>query len=233
MNSNKKNTLRLILGDQLNINHSWYTKVDESITYVMMEIRSETDYVEHHIQKVIGFFAAMRNFANELTNKKHKVIYLKLNDENNLQSFDKNCNALIEKYKYNFFEYQLSDEYRVDEHLKSFTNRLKIPFAVVDTEHFYSTRDELAKLFNGKKTFLMETFYRYMRKQNSVLIVDGDRPLNGKWNFDEDNRQKLPKAHKPVAPLVFDNDLSEILAELKSASIKTMGNIDAKILFGQ
>ena len=61
-----KKTLRLILGDQLNSNHSWLKSVDDSVTYVMMEIRSETDYVQHHIQKVVGIFAAMRNFANFL-----------------------------------------------------------------------------------------------------------------------------------------------------------------------
>ena len=41
-----KKTLRLILGDQLNNNHSWFNSVDDSVTYVMMEIRSETDYVQ-------------------------------------------------------------------------------------------------------------------------------------------------------------------------------------------
>ena len=56
-------TIRLILGDQLNSNHSWYQNVDDSVTYVMMEIRSETDYATHHIQKIVGFFSAMQNFA--------------------------------------------------------------------------------------------------------------------------------------------------------------------------
>ncbi|MBC7440889.1 MAG: cryptochrome/photolyase family protein, partial [Flavobacterium sp.] len=51
-------TIRLILGDQLNSNHSWYQNVDDSVTYVMMEIRSETDYATHHIQKIVGFFSA-------------------------------------------------------------------------------------------------------------------------------------------------------------------------------
>ena len=48
--------LRLILGDQLNENHSWFKGPDENVTYVMMEIRQETDYVKHHIQKVVAFF---------------------------------------------------------------------------------------------------------------------------------------------------------------------------------
>ena len=228
MSTKTNKTLRLILGDQLNINHSWFQTVDESVTYVLMEIRSETDYAQHHIQKVIGFFAAMQNFANELKQMNHQVIYYNLNDENNLQSFDKNCTALIAKHQFTNFEYQLPDEYRLDDHLKQFTSKLNISFNVIDSEHFYSTRNELKDLFEGKKMYLMETFYRYMRKKHNVLIVDGDKPLNGKWNFDEDNRQKLPKNHQPIAPFVFTNNVSKIEDEIKKANIKTIGTVDSK-----
>jgi deoxyribodipyrimidine photolyase-related protein len=226
-NSNPK-TLRLVLGDQLNIHHSWFKEVNEAVTYVLMEIRSETDYTQHHIQKVIGFFAAMQNFAKELRERKHRVIYIKLNDKSNTQSFDTNCTALIEKHHFTRFEYQLPDEYRVDKHLKSFTQSLAIPFASFDTEHFYSKRQELGEFFYEKKTFLMESFYRYMRRKNKVLMADETQPLNGKWNFDEENRKKLPKDHKPIPPLVFNNDVSEIAAELKKTSIKTIGSVDVK-----
>ncbi|MFN6135693.1 MAG: cryptochrome/photolyase family protein, partial [Bacteroidota bacterium] len=58
--------VRLILGDQLNENHSWFSSVDPSVVYVMMEVRSETDYVRHHAQKVIAIFADMRRFAGAL-----------------------------------------------------------------------------------------------------------------------------------------------------------------------
>lgn len=228
MATKKNKTLRIILGDQLNTNHSWFKTVDDTVTYVMMEIRSETDYAQHHIQKVLGIFGAMQQFAKELQQQKHHIIYIKLNDKDNLQRFDKNCDLLISKNKYTLFEYQLPDEYRVDEHLKKYVQSLVIPSNVADTEHFYSTRSELGKLFEGKKTYLMETFYRYMRKKHQVLIVDGDKPLHGKWNFDEDNRQKLPKEHKPTEPLLFVNNVTEIETELKKTTIKTIGTVDSK-----
>ena len=41
--SSRKKTLRLILGDQLNIRHNWYGKKSDDIVYVMMEMRQETD----------------------------------------------------------------------------------------------------------------------------------------------------------------------------------------------
>jgi deoxyribodipyrimidine photolyase-related protein len=65
--------LRLIPGDQLNEKHTWFKKPDRTATYGLMEIRQETDYVKHHFQKVVAFFAAMRAFARKLKEKGHTV----------------------------------------------------------------------------------------------------------------------------------------------------------------
>ena len=220
-------TLRLILGDQLNSNHSWYQTQEDSVTYVLMEIRSETDYATHHIQKIAGFFSAMQHFAKELKSKGHKVFYIALNGENNLQAFDKNIELLIKEEPFTDFEYQFPDEYRLDELLKNLCQSLSISTSVVDSEHFMSSRNELGDFFEGKKTFLMESFYHMMRKKHNVLM-QGDKPLTGKWNYDGDNRKKLPKNHKPTPPLIFNNDVSDIVAEIHKTNIKTIGTIDAQ-----
>lgn len=218
--------LRLILGDQLNSHHSWFSSVDDTVTYVMMEVRTETDYTQHHIQKVVGFFSAMRQFAAALQSKNHNVIYLHLTEELNLHSFESNINALIRQHQFTHFAYQLPDEYRLDKLLKNFCSQLTIDFTVTDTEHFFSTRSELSTFFEGKKMLLMESFYRYMRKKHNILM-EGDNPLTGQWNYDSDNRKKIPKAHKPISPLVFDNEISQIVSELQKTDIKTIGFIDA------
>ncbi len=220
-------TLRLILGDQLNRQHSWFQEVNDSVTYVLMEIRSETDYATHHIQKIVGFFASMQHFASELQLQKHQVIYIHLNDNTNLQSFEKNIQLLIEKEQFTHFEYQHPDEYRLDEQLKQFCKTLSITSSVSDSEHFMSSRNELGDFFNGKKTFLMESFYHMMRKKHHVLM-DGDKPLTGKWNYDGENRKKLPKDHKPTSPLVFQNDVTAIVSEIEKTNIKTIGNLQPK-----
>lgn len=220
-------TLRLILGDQLNSQHSWYTKTDPNVVYVLMEVRTETDYASHHIQKVVGYFSAMRSFTKALKSENHNVIYIGINDENNFQSFEKNIETLISEYKITNFEYQFPDEYRLDKILKDFCEKQTIETAVVDSEHFFSTRNELGTFFEGKKTFLMESFYRNMRKKHNVLM-DSDKPLTGKWNYDDDNRKKLPKNHKPILPLVFNNNVTDIVAEIYKTDIKTIGTIDAE-----
>ncbi|OYU85401.1 MAG: cryptochrome/photolyase family protein [Flavobacterium sp. BFFFF2] len=219
-------TLRLILGDQLNIHHSWFSKIDPQVTYVLMEVRSETDYVVHHVQKVLGIFAAMRQFSTAVVQLGHNVTYVSLDDAANQQEIAANCAALIAQDSYTLFEYQYPDEYRLDQHLKQFTQQLTIASNAVDTEHFYTERWELATLFEGKKTYLMETFYRHMRQKNHILVEKDKKPLNGKWNFDADNRQKLPKNHVPTAALCFENNLTELHRMIEKAGVKTIGTVD-------
>jgi deoxyribodipyrimidine photolyase-related protein len=71
-------TLRLVLGDQLNSEYSWFDEVNPNVIYVMAEMGQETDYVKHHIQKVLAFFLSMRNFSDELINKGHQFVYYKI-----------------------------------------------------------------------------------------------------------------------------------------------------------
>ncbi|MBU3661482.1 MAG: cryptochrome/photolyase family protein [Flavobacteriales bacterium] len=220
-------TIKLILGDQLNEYHSWFNEVNDSVLFVMMEVQSESSYVTHHIQKVLGFFAAMRDFSNLLQEKGHHVAYIKINATNNLQTFPANLNQLFAENQVELFEYQEPDEYRLDQLLKEFCASLSIPFKMVSSEHFLSERDFLADFFKGKKTYLMESFYRQMRKNHSILM-EGANPVGGKWNFDADNRKKIPVNHFVTSPLLFANDTSEIEKELQKAEVKTIGNVDSK-----
>ena len=149
-------TLRLVLGDQLNSKHSWFDEVNSDVVYLMAEMRQETDYVKHHIQKVIAFFLSMRNFSYELTKRGHQVVYYKISDDNNPDNLEQLILDLVEKNKIDQFEYQLADEYRLDEQLKAISEKLTIPTKAVDSEHFYTSRNELADFFKSKKQLLVE-----------------------------------------------------------------------------
>lgn len=220
----KIHTIRLILGDQLNLDHSWLQKVDPEVLYILMEVRSETDYVMHHIQKVIAFFIAMRRFADVLRERGHAVQYLALDDPDNAQSFTKNLAAVVTATGAHRVEYQLPDEYRVDQELKSLGASLGVEVASVDTEHFFSQRDELAQFFADKKSFLMESFYRSMRKKHD-LLMEGGAPEGGTWNFDADNRKPLPQGLIPPPSKRFSHDATPIMKLLTSMRVKTFGEL--------
>ena len=129
-------TLRLILGDQLNPQHRWFTDVDPATTYVLMEVRQETDYVLHHAQKILAIFAAMRDLSRHLRALGHAVHYLAIDDPDNLQSVPANIDALCARYQATAFEYQAPDEWRLDEQLYRHGRQAAIPWTMVDTDHF-------------------------------------------------------------------------------------------------
>ncbi len=217
--------LRLILGDQLNINHSWFKKADPNVVYCLFEMRQETDYVKHHIQKVAGFFSAMRNFADALKTQNHQVVYFKINDPKNTQNLIDNISKLATEYAIEKFEYLEPDEYRLDQQIKEFCNDLTIKSDVFSTEHFYTEREDLQTFFKGKKQFLMERFYRNMRMKHQILMID-KQPEGGKWNYDASNRKKWKGEVLIPQEINFDNDVTEVLADIKKSGIVTIGKIN-------
>jgi deoxyribodipyrimidine photolyase-related protein len=218
--------LKLILGDQLNLQHSWFKEVDSSEVFVLMEMRQETDYAPHHIQKVVAFFGAMRNFSEVLKQAGHQVHYLALDDKANRQQLEANLNFLIEKFNADGFAYMEPDEYRLDQQLKEYVLGLNIPSEVVETEHFMTSRSELTEFFEGKKQLILEFFYRRMRKKFD-LLMQLDHPEGGQWNFDKNNRKKwkgTPSIPEPFYPKA--NDLEALKEMIENAGVKTIGSFD-------
>ena len=218
--------LKLILGDQLNLQHSWFKEVDSSEVFVLMEMRQETDYAPHHIQKVVAFFGAMRNFSEVLKQAGHQVHYLALDDKANRQQLEANLNFLIEKFNADGFAYMEPDEYRLDQQLKEYVLGLNIPSEVVETEHFMTSRSELTEFFEGKKQLILEFFYRRMRKKFD-LLMQLDQPEGGQWNFDKNNRKKWKGT--PIIPEPFypkANDLEALKEMIENAGVKTIGSFD-------
>ena len=137
-------TLRLILGDQLNQQHSWFNGDHKHIIYHMAEMRQETDYVTHHIQKVVAFFSAMRSFKDWMDDRGFKNIYFELDHDDNKQDLVDNLNALIKKHGIDKFEYLAPDEWRLDQQLKEFCKSLDIEWEGFDTEHFLTKNLKVA-----------------------------------------------------------------------------------------
>ena len=236
--------LRLILGDQLNPRHHWFDTVDAQVVYVLMEMRQETDYVLHHAQKILAIFAGMRDFARQLRDAGHEVVYLTIDDPANTQSLTDNLDRLITQHRASVFKYQAPDEWRLDAQLADYAAKLSITAGMVDSAHFYTDRGDCATLFEGKRKWLMETFYRDMRVRHHVLMdgpPEGEgtgkakaktktTPVGGQWNYDHDNR----KAWNGTPPEPVDrrlrHDHSALWQTIVAAGVRSFGNPQADAL---
>ena len=81
------------------------------------------------------------------------------------------------------------------------------------TALFVPSADFARRWAAGRKQLRMEYFYREMRRKTG-LLMEGDKPIGGQWNFDADNRAAY-KGEVPVpTPLSFARDAidAEVLA---------------------
>jgi deoxyribodipyrimidine photolyase-related protein len=220
-------TLRLILGDQLNCEHSWFQQVRDDVIYVMMEVRQETDYVLHHAQKIIAIFAAMRAFSARLHADGHKVHYIAIDDADNLQSLPNNLNALIASYRATALAWQAPDEWRLDQQLHDYARTLAIQTEMADTEHFYSTREEAAAFFGQRSRWVMEHFYRHMRLRHGVMVSQTGAPAGGQWNFDHDNREAWRGTPWEPGDSRPQHNHSALWATIERADVRSFGQPQA------
>jgi deoxyribodipyrimidine photolyase-related protein len=216
-------TLRLILGDQLNLQHSWFATPQPDVVHVLIEMRQETDYVLHHAQKILAIFAAMRDFAAQLSAAGHRVHYLAIDDPRNCQALSANLDWLIGQYQAKRFQYQEPDEWRLDAQLAAYGAALTIPWAMVGTEHFYTLRHEAEELLGVRRKWLMETFYRAMRVRHAVLM-EGAKPVGGQWNYDHDNRKSWTGTPAEPPDLRIRHDHTALWQTIVAAGVKSFGN---------
>lgn len=224
-------TVRLILGDQLNARHSWFEEVDDSILYIIAELHPEATYVKHHIQKICAFFSAMKAFSAELREMGHQVEYFDLDQTKGFERIDQFVRQVVQTYHTARFEYQRPDEYRLATLLRDLTIA-GCDIECVESEHFLLPFEEITRHFPMGKHITMEHFYRNMRKRFGILM-EGGKPIGGKWNYDANNRNKLKPAdlENLPSPLLFSTDVSNVLASLAKHNIPTIGHIAEPLLW--
>lgn len=218
-------SLRWILGDQLNENHSWFKKTDDSVLFVIAELYQETAYTRHHIQKLTAFFAAMSAFADRLRELGHQVLYLNLELTAKYSSLEQLIGSTCDRYRTKDFYYQRPDEYRL---LQQFRNLKLTGFDIIesDSEHFLLPFHEIEHYFTTNKPTRMETFYRKFRRRYSILMDDGN-PLGGQWNYDKENRNRLKQKDLDdiPKPLLFNTPAADIVERLRKHRVKYIGSI--------
>lgn len=199
-------TLRFLLGDQLTHTLSALDGLDRSRDVVLMvEVAAETTYVRHHKQKIALILSAMRHFAGELRAQGIEVDYIRLDESGNTGSFGGELKRAIERHQPDAIVMTEPGEWRVEQEMLNWREELGIPLHIRPDTRFVASREEFERWAEGRKTLRMEFFYREMRRKTG-LLMQGEEPEGGQWNFDHDNRKSLPKGVRPPERLRFEPD---------------------------
>ncbi|WP_299323223.1 cryptochrome/photolyase family protein [Parasphingopyxis sp.] len=195
-----------LLGDQLSRDLSSLDDVDAGNTVLLlMEVDDETSYVRHHKAKIAFILAAMRHHAADMRDRGWTVDYVKLDDADNSGSFSGEIARAIERHDPAAIRVTEPGEWRVRTMLDEWEEKFGIPVEICPDTRFLCDHAEFEAWAEGRKQLRMEYFYREMRRKTG-LLMDGDKPEGGKWNYDQDNRKPADQDLFMPKPIAFRRD---------------------------
>ena len=202
--------LRFILGDQLTPGLAGLRGGDPASDIILMaEVLEETNYAPHHRKKIALIFAAMRAFAQDCREAGWQVDYITLDDPDNTGSFGGELHRALARHNPARVVLTEASEHRVLEMQRRWSADLAQPVSLLADDRFICSLPEFRHWAQGRKTCVMEHFYRDMRRRTG-LLMEGDQPAGGRWNYDHDNRKPARADLLMVHPPRFEPDATTL-----------------------
>ncbi len=210
--------LILVLGDQLSPGISSLRDAEPGRDVVLIcEAMEECAYAPHHKKKIAFVLAAMRHFADELRAGGWRVDYVHLDADGNTGSITGDLARAVERWRPRRIVVTEPGEWRLRDALERWEAPGGVPLAIREDDRFLCSHAAFRDWAEGRKSLRMEHFYRMMRRRTG-LLMDGDAPCGGHWNFDAENRKPATgdlafPARRAVEPDATTRAVLDLVAE--------------------
>lgn len=223
--------LVIVLGDQLDHDSSAFDGFDPAQDVVWMaEVAEESTHVWSAKPRIAIFLSAMRHFAAELRERGLPLHYTALDDPANTGTLAAELQRAMDHLQPQQLILTAPGDWRVLQALRGVAAQAGLPLNLRDDTHFFSTVREFATHAKGRKQLRLEYWYRELRKKHGVLM-DGEQPVGGQWNFDADNRESFGKAGPQNVPAPFfiapDAITREVIALVNTRFAGHPGSLDS------
>lgn len=211
--------LLVVLGDQLTRGIASLRDCDPAHDVILLaEVMEEATYVRHHPKKIAFLFSAMRHFAVELRQAGMVVDYVRLDDAGNRGSLRAEIIRAAAEQEVDGIVATHPGEYRVLADMREWGAAAGVPVDIRADDRFVCDLDTFGRWAEGRSKLLLEHFYREMRRRTGLLMAGRNEPEGGQWNFDADNRRKLPRGTRPppafrVAPDAITREVLTLVAD--------------------
>jgi deoxyribodipyrimidine photolyase-related protein len=183
--------LVVVLGDQLNRDASAWDGFDPAQDACWMaEAEQESTHVWSSKPRTALFLSAMRHLAAQLRDGGVPLHYRRLDDPANAGNLGAELAHALQVLRPQRVLITEPGDWRVREAMTAACAAHGVPLDVRDDRHFMCSLAEFGRHAKGRKQLRLEYFYREQRQQHRVLM-DGDKPCGGQWNFDADNRESF------------------------------------------
>ena len=223
-------TLWVVFGDQLDPRFSVFRKhFDKAHDAVLMaEVDEESRHVASHAQRTTLFLSAMRHYAESLSARDVRVRYVTLDSADNTQSLNGEVRRAVRELQPERLAVIRPGEWRIVTMVEAWAESLQLPLTMHEDPHFLTTPAEFGEWATGRRTMVMEHFYRVMRKRLEILIAPDGGPEGGRWNFDADNRRAF-KGDRDTLPPRVRHEPDDITRDVMAMVRERLGDLPGRL----
>lgn len=199
--------LILILGDHLDPRHPALMDMDPARDLcVMIEAHSEAEIVWSHKQRIALFLSAMRHFAAELQERGVLLLYRRL-EPGRRASLTQQLDEILAEHCPCELVCARPGTWALREEIRSLCSKYDVQFREIEDHRFLFPQQVFDNWAGGRKQYRMELWYRHVRSRSGILM-DGDQPRGGRWNYDSENRKSFSRAGPGwlPEPVLFPRD---------------------------
>ncbi|MCC4907548.1 cryptochrome/photolyase family protein [Microbacterium sp. cx-59] len=167
--------------------------------FFVVESAQRFSRLPYHRHKIVLLLAALRHTVDRLRADGRIVRVVALEDD---LSFARGVEELATRHGADGLAWMSATDRGVDERIHALCARLGLRSRVYPDALFLTPAEASDEWFAAHPTPVMETFVRWQRHRTGILM-DGEQPVGGRWNFDADNRHPLPKRGVTVPALPF------------------------------
>ena len=168
----------------------------------------------------------MRSFRDSLEQANIECIYYDFNNKFE-DPFIKKLSSEIKDNNFSCIRFFEIEDKPFENEIMQMISNLDIKCEVLNTPMFLDSRESFKDFVGDKKFLLQANYYKKARKEMDILI-ENEKPVGGKWSFDDENRRKLPKGYIiPKLPVIKErNDFDEISNFINTEFKDHPGNIN-------
>ncbi|EMA57794.1 cryptochrome/photolyase family protein [Halorubrum lipolyticum] len=206
-----------LLGDQLNPD---LDALDDADRVLLIEAHGFADRKPYHAHKLTLVFSSMRHFRDALRDRGRDVTYVKA------ESFGEGLDAFFDDE----FDGAPADadlrlmrpaSHGAGDRLRDLVAERGGSLELLDNELFWTTPADWREWAGGPdgeapepivgadgsadRRYRQENWYRHVRRETGVLM-EGDEPVGGEWNYDDLNRETPPDGWEPPERPRFEPD---------------------------
>ena len=135
----------------------------------------------------------MRSHADRLKKNKFKLEYSSIEDKSFKLDYTEKLKKIIKAKKIKeISSFEIEDKF-FENKITNFLKKEKIKWNIIQTPMFLNSREKFKNYLSKSKKPFMAVFYKETRRDLDILMKKDGNPEGGKWSFDEENRNKLPK----------------------------------------